>query len=409
MEGYINGTRLLPYLGLEGRAVHQICFLEGWRTIPASLCESAKVDIVILPKNLTSIGNNAFSSSALYSVTLPRDLDISNLASAFRNCSYLTEILNQTRYSDAAVAAKMGRVGAYIFVLPSIEKSHITIDEDYVWFEYENELRVVRYLGNDSEINLPEGVTSIGRRAFLQKNIVNVTLPGTLREIGDYAFAYCNKLEYISIPDSLERLGRSVFDSCSVLMDSASIGALHFLGCEENHYVVLYKVDDQTIESAVIPSSCRVIAQYAFKGCAALWDVRFNSDLREIGPSAFSGCNSLVGVSLPGNLLYLGENAFYNCSSLQWNVLDGIRYLGNKDCSYLVACGYVESPTSIVFSEQCVLIADFAFFDCTSITSVMFQNSALRIGDFAFYGCTSLSIIHYGDGVAYIGKNAFPA
>ena len=55
-------------------------------------------------------------------------------------------------------------------------------------------------------VNIPEGVTSLGEAAFRQNKLETVTFPNTLETIGDYAFT-TNKLTEIELPDSVTDIG----------------------------------------------------------------------------------------------------------------------------------------------------------------------------------------------------------
>lgn len=61
-------------------------------------------------------------------------------------------------------------------------------------------------------VNIPEGVTAIGDRAFLRcENLVSVTLPSTLESIGEQAFYNCGKLRAINIPENVSVIGDEAF------------------------------------------------------------------------------------------------------------------------------------------------------------------------------------------------------
>ena len=59
---------------------------------------------------------------------------------------------------------------------------------------------------------VPEGVTSITYYAFCLTGISNVTLPSTLRHIGDYAFAYCDNLTKVTAKATLPYDCEKAFD-----------------------------------------------------------------------------------------------------------------------------------------------------------------------------------------------------
>lgn len=60
---------------------------------------------------------------------------------------------------------------------------------------------------------VPEGVTSITYYAFCLSGISDVTLPSTLRYIGDYAFAYCDNLAKVTAKATLPYTCEKAFDN----------------------------------------------------------------------------------------------------------------------------------------------------------------------------------------------------
>lgn len=84
-------------------------------------------------------------------------------------------------------------------------------------------VRITRFQGISSQAEIPEQieglpVTGIGKKAFLsKKNLRRVTLPDTVEEIGDWAFAYCDHLSEVILPRRELRFGRAVFMECREL------------------------------------------------------------------------------------------------------------------------------------------------------------------------------------------------
>ena len=77
--------------------------------------------------------------------------------------------------------------------------------------------------GQASRIEVPEQIEGcpvavIERKAFLsRKTLHTVTLPDTIEEIGDWAFAHCDNLREISLPGKDIRFGRAAFKNCGKL------------------------------------------------------------------------------------------------------------------------------------------------------------------------------------------------
>lgn len=76
------------------------------------------------------------------------------------------------------------------------------------------------YQGNDSNITIPAynealPVTKIGAKAFLScKSIVHLTLPETIEEIDDWAFAHMKNLKTLTLPARPITFGKNVFLDC---------------------------------------------------------------------------------------------------------------------------------------------------------------------------------------------------
>lgn len=93
-----------------------------------------------------------------------------------------------------------------------------------LYYERKGEsIEILRFSGTAWEVSVPEHiggypVKAIGKKAFLsRKNIRRILFPDTVAEVGDWAFAYCDGLEEISLPRGELRFGRAVFLECQSL------------------------------------------------------------------------------------------------------------------------------------------------------------------------------------------------
>lgn len=74
------------------------------------------------------------------------------------------------------------------------------------------EKEVISCWSTDSHIILPDGVTSIGDRAFYWcTSLTSITIPNSVTSIGNAVFSCCFSLKSITIPDSVASIGAEAF------------------------------------------------------------------------------------------------------------------------------------------------------------------------------------------------------
>ena len=160
----------------------------------------------------------------------------------------------------------------------------------------------------------------------------------------------------------------------------------------------------KSLASITIPNSVTSIGDLAFEYCTSLTSVTIPNSVTSIGSSAFYPCYSLTSISIPNSVTSIGIWAFegtgvYNEES-NWE----------NDVLYIDNC-LIEARTSIsgayAIKENTRLIADYAFYYCSSLTSVTIGNSVTTIGKYAFCGCSSLISITIPNSVTSIGDCAF--
>lgn len=179
---------------------------------------------------VTAIGERAFwQAVTLQAITLPDRIRAIE-DSAFGGCSNLTEIAIPSRVTEIGDGAF-----AYCDNLGAFYGNIATEDNRCLIVGTTLEAFAPAGLTTYSVI---DGVTEIGGGAFEGcDNIIGVSLPATLREIDERAFAYCLSLTSMTVPAGVAEIEPSTFEGCSALITVVlpntinEIDALSFSGC----------------------------------------------------------------------------------------------------------------------------------------------------------------------------------
>ena len=252
-----------------------------------------------------------------------------------------------------------------------------------------------RYKGQEARVEIPEGVTIIGERAFAGNGfLTDVTIGGTVREIEGYAFEKCPVLKNVTIGDGVEKIGGYAFRECPLLKTAAvgdgaeSIGNNAFDRCA-------------SLTGLRLGKGLKSIGGYAFNFCEALTEAELPSGLKQIGGGAFAHCG-LQKIDIPDGTEEIGAFAFSNADRLaEVTKGAGVKSIGEGGFSGCRALRSFSVPGGVKLIEKAV------FRDCLALESVTLPSVVERIGEIAFKNCKSLKSIAVPDGVTEMGKGIF--
>ena len=135
-------------------------------------------------------------------------------------------------------------------------------------------------------LSISEGVERLSFHACDGcENLYSVSLPLSLKSIGESAFRGCHSLQHVILPPYIDRLPFNMFRECS------SLKTIHFPEGLEN-----------------IGRGC-----FAYSG---LVEAHLPDSLRSLEPGVFYNCRNLRSVTLPASLERIGDFCFYHCDSL---------------------------------------------------------------------------------------------
>ena len=188
---------------------------------------------VVIPEGCTTIGQYAFGDTKVEKVVLPSTLE-SLGAHIFYNCDSITEV-----YS------KSTKIGDQMFYMCDNVKTVIL----------ENTVTIGKQAFNNpnggttkiSTLVLPEGLTSIGEYAFTRCELTEVITPSTLESMGQHVFQGCKQLTKAVILGSC--MGKGMFQDCSnmkvlVLTERITTMANQCIGSVSSSFTTFYTGTD---------------------------------------------------------------------------------------------------------------------------------------------------------------------
>lgn len=242
------------------------------------------------------------------------------------------------------------------------------------------------------------------------RNLTDIILPDSTKQIKYRAFYDCTKLNTIVIPNSVTEIGESAFSRCSELSNIrlsnniTKIAARAFSGCKFSAISLpnsLTSIGNRAFElsglvSVTIPENVTSIDSYAFANCRSLSTVELKCKNAEFGYHHYDKYHYFYeGDSEEGN-------TFYGCSALKKVIVENLTqwlsftfYDVKSNPTYYSKGLYVGSPatelTSLVIPEGTTKIKANTFCNCEKVSSVSFPTSLTTVESRAFEGCASIT------------------
>ncbi len=130
------------------------------------------------------------------------------------------------------------------------------------------------------------------------------------------------------------------------------------------------------ITGVTIPNSVISIERQGFFGCSSLKKVTLSNKLKEILPGVFYGCSSLESITLPSGIKEIYNEAFFGCSSLKKINLENI--------TDIYPAAFSGTALKQINLESIKIIDMRAFINCKNLVDIKFGNKIRAVGSFAF-------------------------
>lgn len=321
-----------------------------------------------LPNSLKRIGGGAFRGSTLKCVRIPKNVETigPEAFSAWELESVSVDEENKFYKSVGNCVIDMRNMELVFGCKNSVIPQNMGIKKIADW-AFKNRIF--------SEITIPETVEEIGNEAFWGCEIQCLTIPESMRIIGDHAFRY-SKIKNLFIPKNVEKFSGSSFSKEA--LEAIEVDKDNPTYVSVGNCLINKKTGELVLgcKNSVIPQDMKIkkIGDFAFNGCH-LKNVTLPETLVEIGKNAFEN-NDFCEITLPDAISNIGKGAFTSCYNL----------------------------TSVVIPKRVTVINKEVFFGCRELESVTFHDELEEIGKQAFFYCALKTlelpreIIHISDG-----------
>ena len=195
--------------------------------------------------------------------------------------------------------------------------------------------------------SLTYNVVAIKRAGFAHCDFTEVTIPQTIREINEEAFAYCHGITSIQIPKDVTEIAPSTFIDCRELQK------------------VYYSKTDGT------PSTT-------------------NNKITRFGDHAFDSCVKLDNIQCPSSAIYFGESCFQNTHFTTFRL------------------PYDNGASDVEHGRNEITIEQYAFANCQVLQNIYLDVNTTMIKNYAFANSkTDLTFYYCGSSIPTFSNNSY--
>lgn len=232
---------------------------------------------------------------------------------------------------------------------------------------------------------------------FRNKEIREISLPGTIEKITNGTFVNCKKLQTVKLGVGISYVSNEMFYNCTALQNVSLPNSLQYIsttafrGCT-------------SLKSIQLPESLDSLGDYVFLDCESLSNIVLPKSLHAIGHSCFSGCNELSTIKVsPANPYFStdGKAIFNKDKTVLYTTIPLTSYNIPSTVRELESYAFSAQTdmTSITMPEGLTSIGRSAFSSCYKLEQLVIPSTVRSIDAGAFHGCSALNKINIPQGI----------
>ncbi len=263
------------------------------------------------------------------------------------------------------------------------------------------------YLGCKNSV-IPEGVLFIHRYAFSHCAIKRISVPDSVGAIDQFAFLYCDVLEYVELGINLTKLSECAFYKCRAIKELCikntcmRIGDIYY---DKSAFVEMYHLEKATVPTTAID----YVYKPSWKTLRRLEITQgtYPLDLNNIGEIE----NKLETIVIHQDVNSIVEDAFMKFKN---NLKEIIVEAGNEYYKSVNHSLISVAENKLMLGSNSTeevdgvdRIVNYAFARCYDLKRIKIKN-VKHISENAFYKCLSLEAVEFQlDQLSFVAREAF--
>lgn len=312
-----------------------------------AFAETSKLTDFDFSGPIQGIPEKCFYKSGFVDLTIPGHITDIAGREAFSECTSLQNLVFEEGFERISGYRAFYKSSTTSVKFPSTMKS--TGEEIFYnnskltsleWGGLEEVGRNCFVAGAFTELSIPSTVKVVGDFGFAQCDFQKLTIAAD--SIGNYAFYGCTELTEINIEPTTTKYGVGLFMDCTALESFRfpdhwkTTNKQLFENCSKLKHVDFNKVeivDEESFQwctgltSIHFPSSVRTLMPIAFQGCNNLESITFDEGIETVYGS-FSSC-IIPTITLPASVKWIGDSWYTNH--------DNMTLIFKGDCPSLVS------------------------------------------------------------------------
>ena len=153
---------------------------------------------------------------------------------------------------------------------------------------------LLKYLGDATDVRVPDGVKHLSYAFAMNFEIVNVEMGPDVLTVGSAAFAYCSAIRRVNLGENVIFIGEGAFDGCENMTSVNIPSGVQVISAYAFNYCT-------SLTNVYLSESISLVEEYAFRNCIRLRNVTIRNPEIKIMPYAFADCYSMILVEYNGS------------------------------------------------------------------------------------------------------------